>query len=361
MKIVSIVGARPQFIKCAPVSRELRKEHEEILVHTGQHYDHGMSEVFFEELRIPRPDYNLGIGSGTHGRQTGAMLGAIEGVLEIEKPDMVLVYGDTNSTLAGALAAAKLHIPAAHVEAGLRSFDRSMPEEVNRVLTDHASDLLFCPTATAVANLATEGITKGVHLVGDVMVDAMNYNRTIAEERSRILEDVGVEPGDYLVATVHRPSNTDSPENMAAILGALGEADRSVVFPVHPRTRKFLREYGLLAEMPENIRVIEPLGYLDMLRLMAQAEKILTDSGGVQKEAYMLGVPCITLRENTEWVETVEAGWNVLVGAERERIISMIREFAPAGDQFPLFGNGQAAAVIAKIIPSGVTINCPGV
>lgn len=361
MKIVSIVGARPQFIKCAPVSRELRKEHEEILVHTGQHYDHGMSEVFFEELRIPRPDYNLGIGSGTHGRQTGAMLGAIEGVLEIEKPDMVLVYGDTNSTLAGALAAAKLHIPVAHVEAGLRSFDRSMPEEVNRVLTDHASDLLFCPTATAVANLATEGITKGVHLVGDVMVDAMNYNRTIAEERSRILEDVGVEPGDYLVATVHRPSNTDSPENMAAILGALGEADRSVVFPVHPRTRKFLREYGLLAEMPENIRVIEPLGYLDMLRLMAQAEKILTDSGGVQKEAYMLGVPCITLRENTEWVETVEAGWNVLVGAERERIISMIREFAPAGDQFPLFGNGQAAAVIAKIIPSGVTINCPGV
>lgn len=350
MKIVSIVGARPQFIKCAPVSRELRKEHEEILVHTGQHYDHGMSEVFFEELRIPRPDYNLGIGSGTHGRQTGAMLGAIEGVLEIEKPDMVLVYGDTNSTLAGALAAAKLHIPVAHVEAGLRSFDRSMPEEVNRVLTDHASDLLFCPTATAVANLATEGITKGVHLVGDVMVDAMNYNRTIAEERSRILEDVGVEPGDYLVATVHRPSNTDSPENMAAILGALGEADRSVVFPVHPRTRKFLREYGLLAEMPENIRVIEPLGYLDMLRLMAQAEKILTDSGGVQKEAYMLGVPCITLRENTEWVETVEAGWNVLVGAERERIVDAVRHFSPGSRQKSIFGDGDASRLIRETL-----------
>jgi len=361
MKIASIVGARPQFIKCAPVSRELRKEHEEILVHTGQHYDHGMSEVFFEELRIPKPDYNLGIGSGTHGRQTGAMLGAIEDVLETEKPDMVLVYGDTNSTLAGALAAAKLHVPVAHIEAGLRSFDRRMPEEVNRVLTDHASDLLFCPTETAVANLAAEGITKGVFLVGDVMLDAMNYNRAIAEERSRILEGVGVRPGDYLVVTVHRPSNTDSPENMVAILGALGEAGRPVVFPVHPRTRKCLAGYGLLTKMPENVRVIEPLGYLDMLHLMAHAEKILTDSGGVQKEAYMLGVSCITLRENTEWVETVEAGWNVLVGAERERIISMIREFAPAGDQFPLFGNGQAAAGIAKIIRSGVTINCPGV
>lgn len=361
MKIASIVGARPQFIKCAPVSRELRKEHEEILVHTGQHYDHGMSEVFFEELRIPKPDYNLGIGSGTHGRQTGAMLGAIEDVLETEKPDMVLVYGDTNSTLAGALAAAKLHVPVAHIEAGLRSFDRRMPEEVNRVLTDHASDLLFCPTETAVANLAAEGITKGVFLVGDVMLDAMNYNRAIAEERSRILEGVGVRPGDYLVVTVHRPSNTDNPKNMAAILGALGEAGRPVVFPVHPRTRKCLAGYGLLTKMPENVRVIEPLGYLDMIRLMAHAEKILTDSGGVQKEAYMLGVPCITLRENTEWVETVETGWNVLVGAERGRIVSMIRESAPAGDQFPLFGNGQAAAGIAKIIRSGDTINCPGV
>ncbi|MDD3857494.1 MAG: UDP-N-acetylglucosamine 2-epimerase (non-hydrolyzing) [Methanoculleus sp.] len=361
MKIVSIVGARPQFIKCAPVSRELRKEHDEVLVHTGQHYDHGMSEVFFEELGIPKPDYNLGIGSGAHGHQTGAMLGAIEGVLEREKPDVVLVYGDTNSTLAGALAAAKMHVPVAHVEAGLRSFDRRMPEEVNRVLTDHASDLLLCPTETAVRNLAAEGITEGVFLVGDVMVDAMNHNRAVAEERSRILEAVGVEPEEYLVVTVHRPSNTNSREKMAAILGALEEVERPVVFPVHPRTRKYLSEYGLLATMPENILVVEPLGYLDMLRLMAHAEKILTDSGGVQKEAYMLGVPCITLRENTEWVETVEAGWNVLVGAERERIVAMIRGFAPVGDQFPLFGNGQAAAGIAKIIRSRDTTNRPGV
>ncbi len=350
MKIASIVGARPQFIKCAPVSRELRKEHEEVLVHTGQHYDHGMSEVFFEELAIPKPDYNLGIGSGTHGRQTGAMLGAIEGVLEREKPDVVLVYGDTNSTLAGALAAAKLHIPVAHVEAGLRSFDRRMPEEVNRVLTDHASDLLFCPTKTAVANLAAEGVTEGVFLVGDVMLDAMNYNRGIAEERSRILEDVGVRPGEYLVVTVHRPSNTDDRENMAAILGALEETDRPVVFPVHPRTRKCLVGYGLLTKMPENVRVVDPLGYLDMIRLMAHAEKILTDSGGVQKEAYMLGVPCITLRENTEWVETVEAGWNVLVGAGREKIVDAIRHFSPGTRQKSVFGDGNASVLIGKIL-----------
>jgi len=361
MKIASIVGARPQFIKCAPVSRELRKEHEEVLIHTGQHYDHGMSEVFFEELAIPKPDYNLNIGSGTHGHQTGAMLGAIEDVLQQENPDLVLVYGDTNSTLAGALAAAKLHVPVAHVEAGLRSFDRRMPEEVNRVLTDHCSDLLFCPTKTAVENLAAEGITGGVHLVGDVMVDAMNYNRAVAEERSRILEAVGVRPGEYLVITVHRPSNTDSRENMVAILGALAEAGRPVVFPVHPRTQNYLRRYGLLAKMPENVLVTEPLGYLDMLHLMAHAEKILTDSGGVQKEAYMLGVPCITLRENTEWVETVEAGWNVLVGAGRGGIVSMVREFAPAGDQPPLFGDGRAAAGIAKVIHSKDTINRPGV
>ena len=231
-----------------------------------------------------------------------------------------------------------MHVPVAHVEAGLRSFDRRMPEEVNRVLTDHASDILFCPTTTAVRNLAAEGVTEGVFLVGDVMVDAMNHNRTIAEERSRILEDAGVRSGEYLVVTVHRPSNTDSRENMAAIIGALGEAGVPVVFPVHPRTRKFLLGYGLLAAMPENIRITEPLGYLDMLRLMAHAKKILTDSGGVQKEAYMLGVPCITLRENTEWVETVEAGWNVLVGAEGEGIVDVIRQFSPGFLQKRIFG-----------------------
>lgn len=350
MKIVSVVGARPQFIKCAPVSRELRKEHEDVLIHTGQHYDHGMSEVFFEELAIPGPDYNLNIGSGTHGRQTGAMLGAIEDVLQKERPDLALVYGDTNSTIAGALAAAKLHIPVAHVEAGLRSFDRRMPEEINRVLTDHASDLLFCPTDTAVENLAGEGITEGVSLVGDVMVDAMNHNRAVAEENSRILESTGIKPGRYLVITVHRPSNTDSRENMAAILGALSEAELPVVFPIHPRTRKYLNEYGLLAEMPENILVTEPLGYLDMLRLMTHAKKVLTDSGGIQKEAYMLAVPCITLRDNTEWIETVEAGWNVLVGAKRREIARAIQSFVPERDQSPCFGDGSASSKIAQIL-----------
>jgi len=242
-----------------------------------------------------------------------------------------------------------MHIPVAHVEAGLRSFDRRMPEEVNRVLTDHASDILFCPTKTAVANLAAEGIRDGVYLVGDVMVDALEFNRAVAEERSRILEDVGVGPGEYLVVTVHRPSNTDDHENIAGILGALGEAGMPVVFPVHPRTRKCLEGYGLFSRMPENVRVTEPLGYLDMLHLMAHAGKILTDSGGVQKEAYMLGVPCITLRENTEWVETVEAGWNVLVGARRGGIVDAILRFTPDSQRKELFGSGDASVLIGKV------------
>ncbi len=348
MKILSIVGARPQFIKCAPLSRELRKEHEEILVHTGQHYDYGLSDIFFEELNIPKPDYNLGIGSGSHGEQTGNMLIEIEKVLLKEKPDIVLVYGDTNSTLAGALAAAKLHVRVAHVEAGLRSFDRTMPEEINRVLTDHVSDLLFCPTQTAVDNLANEGISKGVHLVGDVMVDALLYNRKVAEEKSRVIEELGLERGKYLVITVHRPSNTDSRENMSNIIDALAEIGETVVFPVHPRTKKYLKGYGL--DIPENVRLVEPLGYLDMLKLMTGARKILTDSGGMQKEAYMLGVPCITLRENTEWVETLEGGWNVLVGADKNKIMGAAHKFAPIDAQKNVFGISGASGKITRIL-----------
>lgn len=298
MKIISIVGARPQFIKCAPLSRELRKVHQEILVHTGQHYDPDMSDIFFEELNIPKPDYNLGIGSGNHGEQTGKMLTEIEKVILKEQPDLMLVYGDTNSTLAGALAAVKHRIRVAHVEAGLRSFDRNMPEEINRVLIDHISDILFCPTQTAVDNLSKEGITQGVNLVGDVMLDALTYNLEVAKKKSRIIEELELEERKYLVTTVHRPGNTDSIDNMRSIIEALGESGMPVVFPVHPRTEKFLQEYGLL--MPANVRLIKPLGYLDMLMLMANARKILTDSGGVLKEAYMLGVPCITLRENTD-------------------------------------------------------------
>ena len=350
MKIVSIVGARPQFVKCAPLSRELRKSHSEVLVHTGQHYDPEMSDVFFRELSIPEPDYHLEVGSGPHGKQTGLILARVEEVLQNERPDMVIVYGDTNSTLAGALAAAKMHIPVGHVEAGLRSFDRSMPEEINRVLTDHISDLLFCPTETAVRNLANEGITSGVHLVGDVMVDALHFNREIAMENSRVLDRLGLEEKGYLVATIHRPANTDSSHNMEEIIGAFGEAGMPVVFPAHPRTRKYLKEYGLIDNLPSNILLTEPVGYLDMLRLMAGASKILTDSGGVQKEAYIFGVPCITLRENTEWVETVEDGWNVLVGADREKITEAIRKFEPAGTQREVFGTVGASGRIVRVI-----------
>ena len=345
MKIVSVVGARPQFIKCAPVSRELRKEHTEILVHTGQHYDPEMSQVFFEELQIPQPDYNLGVGSGSHGKQTGEILTKVEEVLLVEKPDLVLVYGDTNSTLAGALAAAKLHIPVAHVEAGLRSFDRTMPEEINRTLTDHLSDLLFCPTKTAVNNLRNEGIIKGVHLVGDVMSDALEFNRKIAEERSLVLNRLGVSPKQYLVLTVHRPSNTDSRMHMENIIGALGDCGIPVVFPVHPRTRKYLEEYGIWNRLPANFIITEPLGYLDMIRLMGSAQKIVTDSGGIQKEAYMLGVPCVTLRENTEWEETLHDGWNILVGADREKMLTALNKPLPIKSHAVLFLVGASGKI----------------
>jgi UDP-N-acetylglucosamine 2-epimerase (non-hydrolysing) len=351
MKIVTIVGARPQFVKCAPVSRELRKEHTDILVHTGQHYDPEMSDIFFEELQIPKPDYNLGVGSGSHGKQTGEILAMVEDVLLKEKPDIVIVYGDTNSTLAGALAAVKLHIPVVHVEAGLRSFDRTMPEEINRVLTDHISDILFCPTQTAVDNLRNEGITRGVHLVGDVMQDALVFNREIAEVRSQILERLRLISKHYLVLTVHRPANSDNREHMENIIGAVGEAGMPVVFLVHPRTKKFLEEYGMWNRLPTNIIVTEPLGYVDMLKLMRHACKILTDSGGIQKEAYILRVPCITLRDVTEWVETVEEGGNVLVGASVQDILLNIqREFPESSFRNALFGDGNAARQMSKLI-----------
>lgn len=349
--ILTIVGARPQFIKAAPVSRVLRRAAREILVHTGQHYDYGMSAVFFEELAIPEPDYNLGIGSGSHGQQTGQMLIAIEAVLLTEKPDWVLVYGDTNSTLAGALAAVKLHIPLAHVEAGLRSFNRAMPEEHNRVLTDHAADLLFCPTPHAVELLAREGLTQGVYLTGDVMFDAFCYNAALADQRSTILAELELQPQAYYLATLHRPANTDDPARLQSLLDVLTTLDLPVVFPVHPRTRQHIERHGLLPQSKiQNLKLIEPVGYLEMLALEKSAARILTDSGGVQKEAYMAGVPCITLREETEWVETVEAGWNILVGADPERIRAAVRDFAPPADRPALYGDGHAAERIVNIL-----------
>ncbi|SFS33955.1 non-hydrolyzing UDP-N-acetylglucosamine 2-epimerase [Marininema halotolerans] len=342
MKTVTIVGARPQFIKAAPISRSLRKQSKEILVHSGQHYDQAMSDIFFKELDIPTPDYHLGVGSKGHGAQTGEILAQVEEVLFREKPDWVLVYGDTNTTLAGALAAAKLQIPVAHVEAGLRSFNRKMPEEVNRVLTDHMSTLLFCPTDTSVHHLATEGITQGVMQVGDVMVDAIRYNRLIAGESSQILERIGLEKGSYVLITLHRAENTDDPKRLSAIVRALNQLSVPSVLPLHPRTRGRMKEHGLTFNNP-NLLVIEPIGYLDMLYLESQALKILTDSGGVQKEAFILEVPCITMRDETEWTETIEQGANCLTGADEWRIIDSIEGFSADFTHVPpVFGDGYA-------------------
>lgn len=345
MKVLSVVGARPQFIKAAPVSRAIRRTHEEVLVHTGQHYDDNMSNVFFRELSIPEPDINLGVGSGPHGAQTGSMMAGLEKVAMDVKPDWVLVYGDTNSTLAGALVGAKLHVRLAHVEAGLRSFDRRMPEEVNRVVADHVSDLLLCPTQVAVENLAREGIVHGVNLVGDVMYDAFIFNVHAASKDSRVVEKLGLEAGGFALVTVHRAENTDDGERLHAIIAGLEQSAQDVVLPLHPRTRSRLNQ-----ALPKRIRVVEPVGYLDMLALETAAAVIATDSGGVQKEAYFLGKPCITLRDSTEWTETVDAGWNVLVGADSQRIAEAIRNFRPKAARPNLFGDAHAAEKIAALL-----------
>jgi UDP-N-acetylglucosamine 2-epimerase len=344
VKVVTVVGARPQFIKAAPVSRILRQQHTEILVHTGQHYDDNMSVIFFDELDIPEPDYNLGIGSGSHGAQTGAMLAAIEQILGKERPDWTLVYGDTNSTLAGALAAAKLHIKVAHVEAGLRSFNRAMPEEINRVVADHLSDLLLCPSQVAADNLKAEGITRGVHVVGDVMADALAYAVERSQGRSQILQRLGLATKKYLLVTVHRAENTDDHERLANILSALNSLTETVVFPVHPRTRLAMEK--MKYELKPHLLLSEPVGYLDMVQLEKSARMILTDSGGIQKEAYWLGVPCVTLRDETEWVETVQAGWNVLVGANVNAIVRATGSFNPSKPQNALYGDGMASGQI---------------
>lgn len=354
MKVVSIVGARPQFIKAVLVSRELRKNHEEVLVHTGQHYDMELSKIFFDELGIPKPECNLEIGSDTHARQTGKMMIAIEEVLIAEKPDLVLVYGDTNSTLAGALAAVKLHIPVAHVEAGPRMFNKSIPEEVNRVLTDHVSTLLFAPTQTAVDNLKREGIEEGVHLTGDVMLDSFLYFSKVAERNSRIPDRLGLKRGEYLLATVHRARNTETKENLENIVDAFLSVDERVVFPIHPRTGKYLKQYGLYVRLKNapNMMLIDPVGYLDSIILARNAKKILTDSGGLQKEAYFSKVACITLDEATCWPETVEDAWNILVGSDKDKIVEAVMNFEPRGNERrDVFGDGRASDKMCNIIP----------
>jgi len=349
MKIATIIGTRPQFIKASMVSREISKHDNinEAIIHTGQHFDKNMSHIFFEEMGIPEPNYNLNIHSLSHGAMTGRQIEGIEEILMKEKPDWILVYGDTNSTLAGALAAAKLHIPVAHVEAGLRSFNRNMPEEINRILCDQVSNLLLCPSETAVENLKNEGITKSVHNVGDVMYDAVLYFGQIAENKSKILEKLNLESKQYILATVHRQENTDDPIRLKNIFSAFSEAPMSVVIPLHPRTKKKMAENKI--SLNGQIKTIDPVGYLDMVALEKNAHIIATDSGGIQKEAYFYGVPCITLRDETEWVELVQLDVNQIVGASSKNIKAALDK-KTSFKNVEIYGDGKASKKIISIL-----------
>jgi UDP-N-acetylglucosamine 2-epimerase len=346
------VGNRPQFIKAAPVARALEGLCDHVLVHTGQHYDADLSQIFFEELGLRPADRRIESGSGTHAEQTGRMLVGLEPVVEEERPDAVLVYGDTNSTLAGGLVAAKLHVPIGHVEAGLRSFDRRMPEELNRMLVDVLADLRFCPSDTAVANLAAEGITAGVHQVGDVMVDVARTFAPVAARRSDALERVGVEPGAYVILTAHRPANT-RPEAVPTLVEVIEAIELPVVFPVHPRTRAALERAGLWERTAAAAHLTAPLGYLDFTALLMSAAVCLTDSGGVQKEAYLHSVPCVTMRDTSEWVETIAAGWNRLVDLDPAAVVAALASADRPAEHPPLYGDGDAAGRIAAVITAG--------
>jgi UDP-N-acetylglucosamine 2-epimerase len=351
-RVLTVVGARPQFVKLLPLSRALRRRFHEAIVHTGQHYDDEMSRVFFEELSLPEPSRHLGVGSGPHGAQTGLMLTRLEEAIVEEKPDVVIVLGDTNSTLAGALAASKLGVPLAHVEAGVRGHNRREPEEQNRIVADHLSDLLFVPTADGVAELKREGITRGVHRVGDVMLDAIELVEDALRSRTPAFERFGVESGRYALATFHRAANVDDPVMLEGLIAALAESEEPVIFPVHPRTRARLAASGLDARLKEapRVRAIEPVGYLDMLSLVRGARVVVTDSGGLQKECYLLGVPCVTADRQTAWAETVRDGWNVLVPPESGRLGEAIRTFRPRGARGRHYGDGRASERIAEIL-----------
>jgi len=371
MKILSVVGARPQFVKAAMVhmaiERHNNRQHgagklRHCLVHTGQHYEHALSDVFFAELPLPKPDHQLGVGSGSHGAQTAAMLEKIEAVIASERPDVVVIYGDTNSTVAGSLAAAKLQVPVAHVEAGLRSFNRRMPEEINRVVADHVSDMLFCPTRTSVVNLKKEGITRGVVLVGDVMLDSAREFGSYADRHAGLLKKLRVAPKEYILTTIHRAENTDDPKTLNLLLEALLRLERDVVFPMHPRLRDRLTQASELMALVQavrsasHLRIIEPVSYLEMLLLEKNARLVMTDSGGVQKEAYFVAVPCLTLRTETEWVETLRGGWNKLVEISPPKISRAVeqewrcKKSGQVRPQPTAFGRGDAAQRIVKAI-----------
>lgn len=341
-KIISIVGARPQFIKLAPLSTKIRTRFNEIIIHTGQHFDKEMSDLFFEELGIPLPDYNLNVSGNSHGYQTGNMLIKIEEILLKEKPELVVVYGDTNSTLAGALAASKLNIKSIHIEAGLRSFNRLMPEEVNRILTDHCCDYLFAPTLTAMKNLEKENLSKKSFLVGDIMVDSVNHFWEKALKYSNLNFNI-----NYYLLTLHRPYNVDDPNNLRKIINKLSLLNKNIIFPIHPRTKKIIEQNAI--SIPSNFIIIKPVGYLDFLKLEMNADKIITDSGGIQKEAYILNKPCITLRPETEWIETIEEGWNILLSPDQEDFIDKILIFSPNQKQKKIFGQNVSERIFNRI------------
>jgi UDP-GlcNAc3NAcA epimerase len=349
--LITIVGNRPQFVKAAAVSRRLRERHEELIVHTGQHHDDELSRVFFDELGVPAPDHQLDAVSGSNTAQTARILAELEPILADARPELVIVYGDTNSTLAGALAAAQAGVPTAHVEAGMRSFDRAMPEELNRVLVDHASELLLCSTMTAVENLGRESAVGEAHLVGDVMADVSLAFQELARERSNALADRGLESGGYVLVTAHRAGNVDPPERLLKLVEVLEALPGPVVFPVHPRTRRRLEEEGLDGRLAAaaGIELAPPLGYLDFLELARNARAVLTDSGGVQKEAYLLGTLCVTLRDTTEWVETVDSGWNVLVDLDRDAALAAL-EREPPSERPELYGGGHAAERVRDVV-----------